>query len=71
MSVPPPVTPGEQGPGSEHPPSPADDFLKNLKFDRLPAPDVVRSFFGPAVNYYRFDGKELLVKWEFHNPLKK
>lgn len=71
LSPPPQAPPGGQVPGSKHTPSPFDDFFDNLKFDKLPAPDFVRSFFGPAVNYYRFDGKELLVRWEFHNPINK
>jgi hypothetical protein len=60
----------EVAPGSIPVSSPFDNFLKNLKLDKLPAPDFFRSFFGPAVNYFRFNGKELTVKWEFHNPLK-
>lgn len=71
LSPPPQMKPERQVPGSKKTPSPLDDFFNNLKFDKLPAPDFVRSFFGPAVNYYRFDGKELMIKWEFHNPVKK
>lgn len=49
-------------------PSPFDDFYNNLEYDRLPSSEFIRSFFGPWINYYQFDGENLSVKWEFHNP---
>jgi hypothetical protein len=51
--------------------SPFDDFLNGLKFDRLPAAEFLRSFFGPWISYYQFNGEELVVIWEFHNPIGK
>jgi len=62
---------GERKPGKSPKPDPLDNFFKNLKFDRLPPPEFLRSFFGPWMSYYQFNGKEFIVKWEFHNhPLK-
>ena len=50
-------------------PGALDTFFGNLKFDRLPSPEFLRSFFGPWISYFQFTGDELNVKWEFHNPL--
>jgi hypothetical protein len=59
---------GEKKPGKPPKPDPFDDFFKNLKYDRLPPPEFLRSFFGPWMSYYQFNEKEVIVKWEFHNP---
>lgn len=61
----------EKKPGLKNPPSPFEEFFKNLKYDKLPGPDFLRSFFGPWLNYYQFNGRELMVRIEFHDPLKK
>lgn len=50
-------------------PDALDTFFSGLKFDRLPSPEFLRSFFGPWISYYQFNGDELNVRWEFHNPL--
>lgn len=67
-----PVSPGEEKSGGvaepDPKPSPFDDFYNNLAYDRLPSSEFVRSFFGPWINYYQFDGEDLVIKWEFHNP---
>ncbi len=64
-------TKGEKNPGETPKPDPFDEYFKNLEYDRLPSPEFIRSFFGPWMNYYQFNGKEFIVKWEFHNPIKK
>lgn len=51
-------------------PDPMDTFFGNLKFDRLPSPEFLGSFFGPWISYYQFDGNQLTATWEFHNPQK-
>lgn len=61
----------ERKPGKTPKPDPFDLYFKNLKYDRLPPPEFLRSFFGPWMSYYQFNGKEFIVKWEFHNPFKK
>jgi hypothetical protein len=70
---PPPA--GEEIPGEAPEPAPKpgpfDDFFNGLKFDRLPASEFLRSFFGPWISYYQFNGEELVVIWEFHNPTGK
>jgi hypothetical protein len=65
---PPPGGKGEDE--TEAPPEPdaLDQFVDNLKFDRLPSTEFLGSFFGPWMSYYQYDGKELLIKWELHNP---
>lgn len=74
----PPSGAGEEIPGEapedQEPapkPGPFDDFLSGLKFDRLPTAEFLRPFFGPWINYYQFNGDELVVIWEFHNPTGK
>jgi hypothetical protein len=62
---------GKGKPGKSPKPDPLDNFFKNLKYDRLPSPEFLRSFFGPWMSYYQFNGKEFIVKWEFHNPPPK
>jgi hypothetical protein len=62
---------GERKPGEKPKPDPLDHYFKNLNYDRLPPPEFLRSFFGPWISYYQFNGKEFIVKWEFHNPFKK
>ena len=49
-------------------PDPLAKYLENLDFDRLPPAEFLRSFFGPWVSYFLFNGKEFFVKWELHNP---
>jgi len=60
-----------EAPGPPPKPGPFDDFLNGLKFDRLPTAEFLRSFFGPWISYYQFNGEELVVIWEFHNPAGK
>ncbi|MDQ1351792.1 MAG: hypothetical protein QG657_2097 [Acidobacteriota bacterium] len=72
---PPPAGAGDEkadeAPEPPSKPGPFDDFLNGLKFDRLPAPEFLRAFFGPWISYYQFNGEELVVIWEFHNPTGK
>jgi len=57
-----PETPGK--------PDAMSTFFGNLKFDRLPSPEFLGSFFGPWISFYQFDGNRLTATWEFHNPQK-
>lgn len=57
-------------PEAEETPDHMNEFFRNLKFDRLPAPEFLASFFGPWISYYQFDGNQISSKWEFHNPGK-
>lgn len=69
-----PPTPAELPEGHpeiEKKPDPMDTFFQNLKYDRLPSPEFLSSFFGPWISYYQFDGKQFTVKWEIHKPQKK
>jgi hypothetical protein len=68
---PPPGGKGENVPEAPPEPDALDQFVDNLKFERLPAVEFLRSFFGPWMSYYQFNGKELIVKWEFHNARGK
>ena len=45
-------------------------FFGNLKFDQLPSPEFLGSFFGPWISFYQFDGNQFTATWEFHNPRK-
>lgn len=41
-------------------------YIQRLRFDRLPSPGFISSFFGPSVYYYFYSGNRLKVCWEFH-----
>ncbi len=60
----------EGHPDATEKPDALDKFFANLRYDRLPSSEFLRSFFGPWISYYQFDGKQLSAKWEFHNPQK-
>ncbi|HLP58185.1 MAG TPA: hypothetical protein VK186_05110 [Candidatus Deferrimicrobium sp.] len=70
-----PTPPRKGKPGEDTEPSPKsgpfDVFFNNLQYDRLPSAEFLRSFFGPWISYYQFNGAEFVVKWEFHNPPAK
>jgi hypothetical protein len=57
-----------QKPENPPEPDPFSEYLENLDYERLPSPEFLRSFFGPWVSYFQFNGKEFIVKWELHNP---
>jgi hypothetical protein len=68
-----PPSPGDEEkpgdtPGPASNPGPFDEFLNGLKFELLPSVEFLRSFFGPWISYYQFNGEELVIIWEFHNP---